>query len=169
MTRWQLGPPMQMPPVHTPSPAQAPHSSEPPLQPLPILPQYWPPGGAQVVDGVQAASLLPPPSMVITGVLPPVPAVALVPADPTLPPLPAAPAAPLVAAPPWLPAAPDVDLTPAEQPSETASATPRTRRANPAGRRICTILGLSGAPKTALSSGPIREPFRACKATLPHG
>ena len=96
VTRWQLGPPMQMPPVHTPSPAQAPHSSEPPLQPLPILPQYWPPAGAQVVDGVQAASLLPPPSIVITGP-PPVPAVPLVPADPALP---AAPAAPPVAAPP---------------------------------------------------------------------
>ena len=169
VTRWQLGPPMQRPPVQTPSPAQAPHSSEPPLQPLPILPQYWPPAGAQVVDGVQAASLLPPPSMVITGVLPPVPAVALVPPIP-LPPLPAAPTLPpLVAAPPWLPAVPDVDLTPAEQPSEAASAAPRTRRANPAGRRIRTILGLSGAPKTALSPGPIREPFRACKATLPHG
>ena len=78
--RWQLGPPMQRPPVQTPSPAQAPHSSEPPLQPLPILPQYWPPAGVQVVEGVQAASLLPPPSIVITGVPPPVPAVPLVPA-----------------------------------------------------------------------------------------
>ena len=91
VTRWQLGPPMQRPAVQTPSPAQAPHSSEPPLQPLPILPQYWPPAGAQVVDGVQAASLLLPPSIVITGV-PPRAGRRARPADPTLP---AAPVVPL--------------------------------------------------------------------------
>ena len=77
-TRWQLDPPMQRPAVQTPSPAQGPHSSEPPLQPLPILPQYWPPGGVQIVDGVQAASLLLPASIEIE-MVPPVPVVALVP------------------------------------------------------------------------------------------
>ena len=49
----QLGPPMQMPgavapPLHVASPGQVPHSSFSPLQPLPIVLQYWPPAGVQV-------------------------------------------------------------------------------------------------------------------------
>src|SRR5262245_60334157 len=106
---------MQRPAVQTPSPAQAPHSSEPPLQPLPILPQYCPPAGAQVTDGVQAASL--PASTRIRGP-PPVPPVAIVPAPPVEP---AAPAAPPIPVPAPAPPVPAVDLTPAEQPSDAAS------------------------------------------------
>ena len=154
MTRVQLGPPMQMLPVQTASPAQAPHSSEPPLQPLPILPQYWPPAGVQVVEGVHAASLLPPPSIVITGV-PPAPVVPLVPAEPTLP---ADPTLPPAAVPPWLPALPDVDLTPAEQPSEAARATPSRQyklgklRMN-GGTSLATVDGLRDMASTPCSVG----------------
>ena len=80
---WQLGPPTQRPKVQTPSPAQAPQSSEPPLQPLPILPQYWPPAGVQVTDGVQAASPLPRRPRFRSS--PAVPVVRVVPAAPVAP------------------------------------------------------------------------------------
>jgi hypothetical protein len=69
VARTQLGPPVHRPATQTPSPGQAPHSSAPPGQPLPILPQYWPPVGVQVTDGVQAAA--PPASLafaVVSGV-----------------------------------------------------------------------------------------------------
>src|SRR5438094_765972 len=81
-------------------PAQAPHSSEPPLQPLPILPQYWPPAGAQITDGVQTASLLPA-SVVITTV-PPVPLGVVAPLVPPVP----APVVPAVPVPLVAPAVP---------------------------------------------------------------
>ena len=45
--RWQLAPPTQMSDMQTLSPEQVPHSSAPPLQPLPILPQYWPPAACR--------------------------------------------------------------------------------------------------------------------------
>jgi hypothetical protein len=54
---------MHRPATQTLSPAQAPHSSAPPGQPLPILPQYWPPEGVQVTDGVHAAASLPAPAV----------------------------------------------------------------------------------------------------------
>src|SRR5436190_1347727 len=115
----QPGTAVQEPAVQTPSALQAPHSIEPPLQPLPILPQYWPPAGAQVTDGVQAASL--PASTEMIGP-PPVPAVALVPAAPAEP---AAPVEPPEPGPAPAPPVPAVALTPAEQPSDAARTAPR--------------------------------------------
>ena len=121
----QLGPPMHRPPVQTPSPAQAPQSSAPPLQPLPILPQYWPPAGVQVTDGVQAASL--PASTAIT-IVPAVPVVPVVPGGPSVPPAPGRAGARRAAAPP-VPVA-DLGMTFA-QPNVVAPATaPSTQRTN---------------------------------------
>src|SRR5437764_573684 len=79
--------------------AQAPQSSVPP-QPSPILPQYWPPGGMQLVtDGVQAPPAPPePPTAPPAPVLPAVPS-STAPAPPPLPatfPPPLPPAAPAV-------------------------------------------------------------------------
>jgi hypothetical protein len=85
------------------------------LQPLPILPQYFPPGGAQVTDGVQAASL---PASTVMTMVPAAPAVPVVPLDPP------APAAPLMPA--EAPAPVGIGLTFATQPSEAVSAAPRT-------------------------------------------
>src|SRR6185295_7889650 len=111
----QLGPPIHRPAVQTPSPAQAPHSSEPPLQPLPILPQYWPPAGMHVTDGVHMASV--PASVPMMGP-PPVPAAPLVPAvpDPPRPVVALVPALPVAAA---APAAEGVTF--AVQPSDPAN------------------------------------------------
>src|SRR5262245_6566174 len=54
--RMQVGPSTQMWSVHIcPAPAQPPQSFEP-WQPLPMMPQYWPPAGVHDT-GVQAASV----------------------------------------------------------------------------------------------------------------
>src|SRR5262245_42177566 len=152
--RWQLDPPTQMLAMQTPSLGQAPHSSEPPLQPLPILPQYWPPAGVQVTEGVQAASL--PPSVAIT-IVPPAPVVPALPFDP--PPA-AEPPAPV---PPPAPALPtgEPGITFAVQPSDVARTAASTH--NPS-RRIGTILGCRPGPKR-LCRGP-DGPFSAGKAGL---
>jgi hypothetical protein len=138
--RWQLTPPTHRPERQTLSPEQAPQSSAPPLQPLPILPQYWPPGGLQVTDGVQAASL---PASTPMAIEPPVPIVGAEPAAPVVPPRPAAaPAAPVA---PLLPGVGCV-ITFA-QPSNAASAAASTR--GPPDQRIRTIRGLPVGAKTA--------------------
>ena len=83
---WQLGPPTQSPPLvpplmsHMLSPVQAPQSSAWPRQPLPMRPQYVPPGGVQVTVGVHGPASAP-----------------LVPATPNEPPSPVAPAPPVIA------------------------------------------------------------------------
>ena len=75
----QLGPPRQIAwPPQVWSPGQAPQLIDPPGQPLPIVPQYSPPGGVQVTVEVQAASGLDPPAPVTT-VVPPVPVTPLPP------------------------------------------------------------------------------------------
>ena len=61
------------------------------MQPLPILPQYWPPAGVQLTDGMQATSL---PASVPPPVVPAVPVVAVVPAAPVAPDAPVAPPVP---------------------------------------------------------------------------
>src|SRR4051794_39604678 len=133
--------------MQTPSPAQVPQSSAPPLQPLPILPQYWPPAGAHVTDGVQAASLSPA-STVITGVPapPPVPVAGPVPAVPVEPPAPG----PAPALPPVIPV-PEPGVTLAVQPSEMTKA---VAIAQGPGKRTRTTIGLPAAPKTALAPRP---------------
>jgi hypothetical protein len=139
--RWQLAPPTQMLDMQTLSPEQVPHSSAPPLQPLPILPQYWPPAGVQVTDGVHAASL---PASTPIVIEPPVPVVGAVPAAPVVPPRPA-----IAPVPPVAPPLPGVDcgITFATHPSDAASATASTR--GPPDRRIRTIRGLPAGAKTA--------------------
>src|SRR6185503_6946367 len=87
----QLGPPRQTLAVHTSSPEHPPQSSACALQPLPIMPQYWPPDGWQLTVGVQGASMLMPAS------------VPLVPDDPNVP------ATPVMMGPPPVPVVP---LTP---------------------------------------------------------
>jgi len=140
---WQLGPPTHRPPLQTLSPEQAPHSSEPPLQPLPILPQYWPPAGMQVTDGVHAASL--PASVPMIGP-PPVPAAPLVPAVPDPP----RPVVALVPALPVAPAAPAAEgVTFAVQPTDPAT----TASAKIPSRRIRTVRGLPAAAQTARVRG----------------
>jgi hypothetical protein len=120
----QLGPPRQIPwPPQVWSPGQAPQLIDPPGQPLPIVPQYSPPGGVQLTDEVQAASELEPP-LPVTTVVPPLPVT-------PEPPLPCGWSVPLstpVEAPlPPLPVVADTpDLTPAH-PSEKSSATPAAR------------------------------------------
>jgi len=144
--RWQLGPPTQRPALHTLSPPHMPHSSEPPLQPLPILPQYCPPAGMQLTRGVHAASLLPA-SVAITTV-PPVPARPIVPLWPASAPVPAAPEV----APPVPVSAPGITFA---QPSDAATKAPS--RLGPS-RRIGTLVGLSAGGQTArLEAFPVRR------------
>ena len=102
---------------------QAPQLIDPPGQPLPMVPQYSPPGGVQLTLGVQPASGLEPP-LPVTVVDPPVP-VAPVPPLPFGWSLPAS--TPTEAPLPPLPVVADTpDLTPAH-PSDKRSATPATR------------------------------------------
>lgn len=55
---WQLAPPTQSPSWQTQSPEQVPHETLPP-QPLPISPQYCPPGGVQSTSQLVGSVLAP--------------------------------------------------------------------------------------------------------------
>jgi hypothetical protein len=113
------------------------------LQPLPILPQYWPPAGMHVTDGVHMASL--PASVPMMGP-PPGPAAPLVPAVPDPP----RPVVALVPALPVSPAAPAAEgVTFAVQPSDPAN----TPSAKIPSSRIRTVRGLSATAQTARRTG----------------
>jgi hypothetical protein len=115
---------------------------------LPILPQYWPPAGVHVVDGVQAASL---PASIEIMIVPAAPVVGVAPAapaDPTPPTVPPAPALPVA---PPVPGA-DLGITLAQL-AAAASAPVNAHATQKPWGRICTILGLSAGSKTARRRG----------------